>query len=477
MGCSLSHSKLSTGPGRHPNDHFTKLPAEVVLGVIEALSDPKRQHYSSHLTLLSLCLTSERLRSLAQPLLFSKINLTGKVRETLFAARRLEELFNTRAGSAEWVKELVLQWKLPNELSSAFPGASIDLLNGNPNPTIESGFEAEMLYLASSLLKRMSNLRHFKAEQIPLSQEMYAQLYRLPKLKHAVFPGITYLESPSDNDLPTEALTIFRLVVLRRRVTGAPSAYTMPRAILRLARSSSLRHLHLWVLTSEALAEAIGPQRSNLANLQTLEIADESSPFQVLLDFSQYTPNLENLSLGFCDPDPLSGPGRPSSLTTSIPSTTWPHLKSFRGTLRAARLFAPHRPLEKLEIFAGSSREKQEVSTEVLAVLASSTGVVKHLQLSGFAWRSKCVEEIAYLFPELETLRISGVGPYEVSGNAPKEDRHLSLTAFSCFRYGFSDIWKTWSRSYQSYPLCRFPLGGNTSFARLLEKFWTSMHA
>lgn len=284
--------------------------------------------------------------------------------------------------------------------------------------------EAEMVGVASSLLKRMSSLRDFKAEQIALPQEMYAQLYRLPRLKHATFSGITYPDSPSDNDLPTDTLTLTRLAVLRDCTRTRPSStYTMPRVVLRLAQSPSLRELHLWWLTSEAVTEAIGPQRSVLVNLQTLAITDPSSPYQILLDFSRYTPNLQNLSLGFTDADPLSLPSRPSSLPPSIPSTMWPHLKSFRGSLRAALLFAPHRPLEKLEVFAGSYRphEKQEVSTEALAVLASSTGAVKHLLLSGFAWRSECTEEIVTFFPDLETLRISGVGPYEVSWEVPEK--------------------------------------------------------
>lgn len=410
---------------------------------MKALRDPERRHYSSHLALLSLCLTSERLRSIAQPLLFSKISLKGKVRETLFVARRLEEMFNTRDGSAEWVKELALQWELPNELSSNFPLPLFGHPTGNRNPVVEPEVEAEMVRVAFSLLERMSNLREFKVEQIALPQELYAQLCRLPRLKHATFSGFTYPDSPSDSDLPTHTLTLTRLAVLRGRPSMRRSAYTMPRAALRLARSSSLHELRLWQLTSEAVAEVIGPQQLVLVNLQALEISDESSPFQRLLDISQYTPNLQSLSLGHSvdDIDPMAPPSPPAALPASIPLTTWPHLKSFRGSLQASKLFAPYRPLEKLEIFGpgdemvagmlGGEPETQEVSTEVLAILARATGTLKHLVLVNFAWRAGCVEEIASLFPDLETLRIMGIGPREVNQKVSKYARRLSLMRHS----------------------------------------------
>lgn len=382
-----------------------------MLDIVSHLRRAASQHYTFHLALLALCLTCETLRSVAQPALFNRVHLRGKVRETLFVARKLEAFLNTREGSAEWVKELVLQWE-----GQAFPGGPFMDQFVNQDPQFD-WLSAEMVDVASRLMTRMTNIRELKAQQIEVSQEMYAQLHELPMLEQATFSSVIYTGPPSDARLRADTLPITRLSVLHGRTWLPLPEYTMPREILQLAQGPALRELCLWRLTPEVILEAIGPGRVPLVNLQDLEISDPSSVFQTFLDFAPYTPNLESLTLGTVEFG--MNPVPTARVPTSIPPTLWPHLKRFTGSLPAAQLFAPSRPLQKLEI-TGSPGE--EVTREALVVLARGSGHLKYLSLTGFTWRTELIPEIAALFPDTETLRIFGGAHDEVKRRVSLDD-------------------------------------------------------
>lgn len=348
----------------------------------------------------ALTLTNKRLCSLAQPVLFERVRLCGRVREALFVARKLEKMFNSRAGSDTWVHHLFMFW---DPLS----------LNGPPSPAEVQGMQ-QLEEIAASFLTRFRNIQSLHIEQVKLSFRAYSQLFLLPRLKKVCVRGVSIIRQPGDVQPNSDSLNISDLSVLRR--LGPSSAVRlMDPSIAKLAQSPKLKSLRLWSLVPQSVRDILGSNPLTLTNLTELEVSNPQSPFDSLMSLAPYCPNLLKLSLG--SNITRIAPGNPnavSSLPPTVSPEVWPLLQDVRGWLKVAQLLVPGRPIMKLRITEEMDSNEQWDRTSLIP-LARGSAVVKELALKQMLWRDEAVDEIAGLFPELELLEISTYGPNQVT--------------------------------------------------------------
>lgn len=114
-------------------------------------------------------------------------------------------------------------------------------------------------------------------------------------------------------------------------------------------------------------------------------------------------------------------PFREAALPPHVDDNVVPLLKRYKGPLAVIQLLVPGRPLEDIDAnippailpAAGG----WPLIGEVVASLATGSGTMRHLRLGPCKWSKGCVEEIAALFPDLESLELEVSMGVHDSGN------------------------------------------------------------
>lgn len=358
---------------------------------------------SEYSRLKAISMTSHLFRILTQPLLFERIRLIGKVREALFVAKQLHNMFTSREDSARWIQHLSIHCDTP-----AF-APSGGFVSDNTKE------QEELADLVAKLLPRMHNLRNLGVEQLKLPLIVYSQLYQLPRLKAVSFGWAVFdqVHVGTLSDLDVNSLTISDLTIPRPFSTAIGTF--APPSIYRLARSPYLRSLCTSTITAEELPHIIGTSNTCLMALTTLIVNESSSPFAPLVSLAPNCPNLHTLSLGVSSAFRFFrfGLAPAVNLPPSISSDVWPLLGKFSGCLRVAQLLVPGRPVENIKIMGGLDAV-DEWDRRSLFPLGQGSTAVKEFAMAEMPWREDGIEDIAAVLPDLETLEITFKGEHQV---------------------------------------------------------------
>lgn len=101
-----------------------------------------------------------------------------------------------------------------------------------------------------------------------------------------------------------------------------------------------------------------------------------------------------------------------NGLTYDIPagfcvgSDVVPNLQRFEGPLPVARQFLPGRRVEEVCINGDGPIHPSNWSTKSLLPFAPYSGTVRVLELKPLLWHVGCIQEIAEIFPTLESLKL-----------------------------------------------------------------------
>lgn len=86
-----------------------------------------------------------------------------------------------------------------------------------------------------------------------------------------------------------------------------------------------------------------------------------------------------------------------------IPANCLPLLRKFTGPLEIAKLLIPGRPLEDVSAFTSAFRKPLDV-TIITKLMTAGTFPLRHLHIGIVVWREGCLDEIATLCCQLESL-------------------------------------------------------------------------
>lgn len=148
-----------------------------------------------------------------------------------------------------------------------------------------------------------------------------------------------------------------------------------------------------------------------LQTIQELRINNMPPEIDRLYSFISRSPNVVSL---IC-----SKPSGPIP-KTNVPADTVPQLRLLTSPLAVAQTLVLGRPLEAITVTAppGSHREGLGTMSEILPSLATGTGVVRTLQLCGFAWDDQVMDgRILELFPDLQDIILT---PQYIGSGVPK---------------------------------------------------------
>lgn len=154
----------------------------------------------------------------------------------------------------------------------------------------------------------------------------------------------------------------------------------------------------------QSIEEAFNLPLATQGKLTHLSIA-HTDDFPRFLSFLSLCPNLISLEYG---------PGE-EGISGSIPPTTTPLLKQFRGPLALAKILIPGRPLEEIVVISSSVTGSPPWRLEELAPVGLGRGVVKRLELADFVWEDGCIFRIAKEFSAVEALILHPIGNTRVS--------------------------------------------------------------
>lgn len=390
---------MTSKPHEHPIDFPTELWIHIV-GLIRQVTSANANPADSYLqTLKSLSLTCKMLQAIVQPLLFKKVHLDGIDKVAHFVARKLDKMFETHEGSAGWVQELYLRWKSTGM---------------NTRPTGDLPATVNLDEVVSRLVSKMDSLRRLYVDHVCVPQSMYSQLCRLSKLRSVSFRGVEINWRAGVEDLDVGSSAITDLMVLPDEMASfGAGQYSTPPPIIQLARSPRLQKLHLWRVTEREINQILARSSNgtNLPELTTLMIQNASCSFQSLMSLAPHCPNLLFLAISITPP--VVPRGSPTTALPSIDQEIWPRLNHFGGSLQSARLLVPGRPVEKMMI-KGGREEQAGWDRDAIMALTRGSVAVKELLLAQFTWAESLVEDVAALFPDLESLSISCRGDHEV---------------------------------------------------------------
>lgn len=112
------------------------------------------------------------------------------------------------------------------------------------------------------------------------------------------------------------------------------------------------------------------------------------------------------------------------STNNSLSSTVVPNLRKFIGPWPLALHFVPGRPIEELTLENPMEAEPDAWPTvSDLSPLASGCGGVRYLCAKALRWNESCMEDMAEIFPKVETVYCSAT-------EMPDEVSRPSLLAF-----------------------------------------------
>lgn len=379
-----------------------QLPAELLIEVIANIStnqhrSPSRLfHYPTtvdsvtrlrNFTLKQLSLSNETLRSIAQPILFAHIDISGDQKKCLTKAQTLLRMVDTRNGSHEWVKTLYFRWFTYGNWKYA-----------------EVDKEADMLAETVSIFfVRLTQVRDVAMFGIELSDEMYNHLYHIPTLRSLCLENV-YTKPFTNSSQAVEGLAIEELEL---GVDSEGSTADTARALTRLAQSPRLHSMKISALTSPIYEALMGDPPRTFAAVTEVSI-NGGAQLGHAIGLLSACPKAMSFRWGIPGErerlEPL--PALPEGLVSLLGKVT--------GPLDVVRMFAPGRPVETivvLEVDIGC----YQWSREALIPLTFGSVTLKELTLSSMWWREDAMDIISELFPLLTTLKLSFMGGLQVS--------------------------------------------------------------
>lgn len=348
---------------------------------------------TEQIALKNISLANEAFRSIAQPIVFDHIDLSGTSSECLVRARKILKMVEAREESTGWIKCLHLNW-LPRR-------------NFLPDDSETANHPAQLVDIVSQLFIRLTQVTTFQAEVVTLTPKIYSRLYCLPSLRALRLIHISLDETGLDLP-PLDGLEIDDL-----HVDNGDQNPAMLIAIMRFARSPRLRKLTTGALAPSILGALLGTPPRPLANVTDVCIASPTPTLAQILDLVSACPNTRSITISVV----------PSSTQLTerlplIPQTVVPLLNRIEGPLDVVRAFTPGRPVETIEVL-GPIHFAYEWSKETLAPLAAGSVPVRELTLQAMSWRDDATDIIYDLFPSVELLKVHFVGERQVSRGRP----------------------------------------------------------
>lgn len=352
---------------------------EIVLVFAANYEDLTELDFGSHSspeqqTLKSLCRTNRILRSLAQPILFNHVNLSGPVGECMFRARKLMKMLDAREESRNWIKALRL---------SFWPSAT--------NSDLEAGSTEEIDEVGAQLFARLTHLQVFQVNRASLTPEMCGHLYNLPQLRilGLIHVNIPHLPSRrAEGGLPIKCLHLYS-PSLEGEVSQTAASF---------ANNPGLTELVLGRLNDQILADLL-PYK--FQNLLTLCIKEKYAHLDLVVSLASACPALTSL----LSEEPIHSDRSDGKALTE---RDVPHLAVMKGSLRACQAFVPGRPIGSICVVTNRAHltPPPAWSKQDLVPLTLGTSAVHKLELVGFGWTSDGLDVVMDMFPLLETLVI-----------------------------------------------------------------------
>lgn len=340
-----------------------------------------------HLALRNLSLTSRAFRDLAQPVLFSRVDLNEITPAILFRLQRFAELFSARPESRSWVRTLNCSW-----------GA---IEYGNPRFAYShSRFKAAFVTFITSLPRlEMLNLEY---------SEIYAEIYNhFPQMQS--LRSIRLIQCWGQDRgvyrLSASDIRSLRITNLDLTTLEVPANLRVDVNFTDLMLAPNLKKLSTSFLSESDLAYLTEAKSAGLS-VTDLDIHNQAASRRQLVPLLKACPNLTSLRIGskYAQPDPEGSDG--------IVSEMVPALKELHGALDTVADLVSGRAIEKISVRYLSGA----VNKTRLQPLSLGTVPLQELHLRSIPWSTTIMDDLYSLFPDLRVLKLNFRNADSVSG-------------------------------------------------------------